>query len=80
MKTVTLRASKCIQKTGIVNRKLKPAAVLTYTRINTLALPTLLYGCETWVIREEDKSRITSAEMRFCEENGIIHIARFQNQ
>jgi len=32
---------------------------------NTLELPTLLYGCETWSIREEDKSRITSKEMRF---------------
>ena len=27
-----------------------------------MALCTLLYGCETWTIREQDKSRITSAE------------------
>jgi len=24
-----------------------------------------LYGCETWAIREQDKYRITSAEMKF---------------
>jgi len=30
-----------------------------------LALPTLLYGCETRAIREHGKSRITSAEMKF---------------
>jgi hypothetical protein len=30
-----------------------------------LALHTLLYGCGTWAIREHDKSRITSAEMKF---------------
>ena len=28
-------------------------------------IPTLIYGCENWSIREEDKSRITSAEMEF---------------
>jgi hypothetical protein len=30
-----------------------------------LAIPTLLYGCETWGNREEDKARIMSAEMKF---------------
>jgi hypothetical protein len=30
-----------------------------------LAIPTVLHGCETWGIREEDKARIMSAEMKF---------------
>jgi len=30
-----------------------------------LALPALLYGCETWEIREQDKYRIASVEMKF---------------
>jgi hypothetical protein len=30
-----------------------------------LALPALLCGCESWAIREQDKSRIASAEMQF---------------
>jgi hypothetical protein len=32
---------------------------------NALALPTLMYRCETWAIRKQDKSRITSVEMKF---------------
>ena len=31
---------------------------------NALALPAVLYGCETWAVREQDKCRITSAEMK----------------
>ena len=49
---------------GIINRQLKPSEVQTHTRMNALALSTLLYSCETWVIREQNKSRITSAEMK----------------
>jgi hypothetical protein len=30
-----------------------------------LSLPALLYGWVTWAIREQDKCRITSAEMKF---------------
>jgi hypothetical protein len=30
-----------------------------------LALPTLLNGCNTWAIREQDKSRVTSAKLKF---------------
>jgi hypothetical protein len=32
-----------------------------------LALPTLLYGFENRAIREQDNSRITSAEMKFMD-------------
>ena len=32
---------------------------------NTLALPTLLYRSKTQVIGEQDKCRITPAEMKF---------------
>lgn len=32
---------------------------------NTSALPTLLCGYKTWAIREQDKSRIVSAEVQF---------------
>jgi hypothetical protein len=52
---------------GIINRILKPSQVQKHTRLqihNTLALPTILHRCETWAIREEDKSRM-SAEIKF---------------
>jgi hypothetical protein len=31
---------------------------------NTLALPTLLYGCESWTIEARNARRITAAEMK----------------
>jgi hypothetical protein len=40
---------------------------LTKTRIklhNTLALPVLLYGSETWTVKARDARRITAAEMK----------------
>ena len=41
---------------------------LKKTRIklyNTLALPVLLYGSETWTIKARDSRRITAAEMKY---------------
>jgi hypothetical protein len=41
---------------------------LKKTRIklyNTLALPVLLYGSETWTIKERDARRITAAEIKY---------------
>jgi len=41
---------------------------LNKTRIklyNTLALPVLLYGSETWVIKARDVRRITAAEIKY---------------
>jgi hypothetical protein len=32
---------------------------------NTLALPVLLYGSETWTIKATDARRITAAEMKY---------------
>jgi len=32
---------------------------------NTLALPVLLYGSETWTVTASDARRITAAEMRY---------------
>jgi len=32
---------------------------------NTLALPVLLYGSETWTIKARDVRRITAAEVKY---------------
>jgi len=32
---------------------------------NTLALPVLLYGSETWTIKASDARRITAQEMKY---------------
>jgi hypothetical protein len=53
--------------TGILNSEHRPQKNLKTTRIklyNTLALPVLLYGCETWTIKASDARRITAAEMK----------------
>jgi len=43
-------------------------AIIKKTRIklyNTLALPVLLYGSETWTIKARDARRITAAQMKY---------------
>jgi len=54
--------------TGILNNVFRPQKTLKKTRIklhNTLALPVLLYDCETWTIIAMDARRITAAEMKY---------------
>jgi len=46
----------------------RPQKTLKKTRIklyNTLALPVLLHGSETWTIKARDARRITAAEMKY---------------
>ena len=53
---------------GILNNVFRPQKPLKKTRIklyNTLALPVLLYGSETWTIKASDTRRITAAEMKY---------------
>jgi hypothetical protein len=54
--------------TGILSNVFRPQQTLKKTRIklyNTLALPVLLYGCESWTIKARDVRRITAAGMKF---------------
>ena len=54
--------------TGILNNVFRPQKSFKKTRIklyNTLALPVLLYGSETWTIKARDARRITAAEMKY---------------
>ena len=54
--------------TGILNNIFRPQITLKKTRIklyNTLALPVLLYGSETWTIKARDARRITAEEMKY---------------
>ena len=52
---------------GTIHRTLKNNASKS-TRLKfykTIAVPTLLYGCETWVLSKPDESRLQASEMRF---------------
>jgi hypothetical protein len=54
--------------TGIINNVFRPQKPLKKTRVklyNTLTLPVLLYGSETWTIEARDARRITAAEMKY---------------
>jgi hypothetical protein len=54
--------------TGILNNVFRPQKSLKKTGIklyNTLAVPVLLYGSETWIIKAGDARRITAAEMKY---------------
>jgi hypothetical protein len=54
--------------TGILNNVFRPQKALKKTEIklyNTLTLPVLLYGSETWTIKAKDARRITAAEMKY---------------
>ena len=64
---ITVKTATFLQITGVISRTLKFSQVQKHTRMNiynALALPTVQYGCETWTIREQDKSRM-SAEIKF---------------
>ena len=67
---------------GIINCILKSSQIRKYTRLkvyNTLALLTVLYGRDTWqmAIREQDKSRVTSAETKFMGSTAkYVHMGR----
>ena len=53
---------------GILNNVFRLQKPLTKTRIklyNTLALPILLYGSETWTIKASDARRIKAAELKY---------------
>jgi len=54
--------------TGIINNVFKPQKTLKKIRIklyNTLALPVLLYGSETWIIKTRDARRKSAAEIKY---------------
>ena len=57
-----------LKVTGTLNNVFRPQKTLKKTRIklyNTLALPVLLHGSETWTIKAGDTRRISAAEMKY---------------
>ena len=43
----------------------KEAKLIVY---NAVVVPTLVYGCEAWVLRERDKMRLQAMEMKVLRE------------
>ena len=64
---------KYLNITGILNNVFRPQKTLKETCIklyNTLALPVLLYGGETWTVKARDARRITAAGMKYMRTAG----------
>jgi hypothetical protein len=60
-KYINSKITNFLQILGLLSNTLKPNLVQRITRLKlykTLALPTLLYGCEMWTIKQCDKSRL----------------------
>jgi len=71
-----------LKVTGILNNVFRPQKTLKKTTIklyNTLALPVLLYGSETWTVKARDGRRITAAEMKYMRTAGYTW-DRLQNK
>ena len=45
-----------------MNKELSKEAKLTV--YNAVVVPTLVHGCEAWVLRERDKMRLQAMEMK----------------
>ena len=69
--------------TGILNNVFRPQKALKKTPIklhNTLALPVLLYGSETWTVKASDDRRITAAQMKYMRRRAGYTWDRLQNK
>jgi len=69
--------------TGIIINVFRPQKALKKTTIklhNTLALPVLLYGSETWTVKARDARRITAAEMKYMRRTAGYTWDRLQNK
>jgi hypothetical protein len=75
--------NKYLKITGVLNNVFRPQKTLKKTRIklyNTLALPVLLYGSETWTVKARDARRITAAEMKHVRRTAGYTWDRLQNK
>ena len=51
-----------LRRTVFGNRELSSEAKMTV--YNAVVVPTLVYGCEAWVLKDRVKTRLQSAEMK----------------
>ena len=80
---VIQKVENYLKITGIINNVFRPQKTLKKTRIklhNTLALPVLLYGSETWTVKARDARRITAAEMKYMRRTAGYTWGRLQNK
>jgi len=72
-----------VKITGTLNSVFRPQKPLKKTTIklhNTLPLPVLLYGSETWTVKASDARRITAVEMKYMRRAAGYTWDRLQNR
>ena len=50
------------------------------TVYNAVVVPTLVYGCETWVLKDRDKTRLQAAEMKVLSVVGVTRSECVRNE
>jgi len=76
------KLNNVLKITGNLNNVFRPQKTLKKTRIklhNTLALPVLLYGSETWTIKAKWRQKNNSSRDEI-HENSRINLDRIQNK
>jgi hypothetical protein len=73
-KDIHFKITQFLKILGLLNNTLKPnliqrSAILTLYK--TLALFTLLYGSEIWTIKQCDKNRLRTAEMKYLRRTAV---------
>jgi hypothetical protein len=63
-----------------LDHKKKPLKKTRIKLCNTLALPVLLYGSETWTVKASDARGITAAEMKCMRRTAGYTSDRLQNK
>ena len=79
---IDIKLHNYLKITGILNNVFRPQKTLKKTRIklyDTLALPVLLHGSETWTVKARDARRITAAEMKYMRITARYTLDRLQN-
>ena len=63
-----------MRKTVFGNKELSSEAKMTV--YNAVVVPTLVYGCETWVLKDRDKTRLQAAEMKVL--RSVVGVTRLE--
>ena len=68
-------AMKKVYESREISREAKVAV------FKAVAVPTLTYGCESWVLRERERSRLQAAEMRVLRKiAGVSRLDHVRNE
>ena len=63
-----------LRKTVFGNKELSSEVKMTV--YNAVVVPTLVYGCETWVLKDRDKTRLQVAEMQVL--RSVVGVTRLE--